>query len=142
KTALFDALKQGLTHLDGGAKTRKVLIVVSDGGDNASTTTYQEVLDAALRRDVVIYAVGLLDEYDKEANPRLLRELTAATGGEVCFPRKLEDVTPALERIARDIRSSYTIGYVPPADAAKTPRRIRVDVHPGDGRKLAVRTRT
>ena len=75
-------------------------------------------------------------------SPERIVTLTAATGGEVCFPRKLEDVTPALERIARDIRSSYTIGYVPPADAAKTPRRIRVDVHPGDGRKLAVRTRT
>jgi Ca-activated chloride channel homolog len=142
QTALFDAIHAGLAHLDGGAKTRKVLIVVSDGGDNASHTAYRDVLDDALRRDVVVYAVGIYDDYDKDAKPALLRELAAATGGEACFPRKLEDVAPALERIARDIRSSYTIGYTAPPDGKQSPRTIRVDVHPTGGRKLSVRTRS
>src|SRR5262245_19491254 len=64
-TALFDAMTAGLTHLDGGARTRKILIVVSDGGDNASRARYEDVLDAALRRDVVIYAVGIVNPEDK-----------------------------------------------------------------------------
>jgi VWFA-related protein len=118
-----------------------VLIVVSDGGDNASRTTYAEVLDTALRRDVVIYAVGIFDADGGEAKPGILRELAAATGGEACFPRKLEDVGPALERIAHDIRSSYTIGYVPPERATATARRVRVDVH-RPGRKLTIRARS
>jgi Ca-activated chloride channel homolog len=142
KTALFDAIDAALTHLDGGTKSRKVLIVVSDGGDNASTKRYEAVLDAALRRDVVIYAVGIYDQYDKDAKPELLRELAAATGGEACFPKKLVEVRPTLERIARDIRSSYTIGYVPPAGRPTSARKIRVDVHPMDGRKLGVRARS
>ena len=141
-TALFDAIHSGLAHLDGGAKTRKVLIVVSDGGDNASHATYRDVLDAALRRDVVIYTVGIYDDYDKDAKPAILRELAAATGGEACFPRKLEEVAPALERIARDIRSSYTIGYLAPPESKASARTIRVDVHPAGGRKLSVRTRS
>jgi len=142
RTALFDAIRAGLTHLDGGGKTRKILIVVSDGGDNASRTRYEDVLADALRRDVVIYTVGIYDAYDRDARPDVLRELAASTGGEACFPKALEDVAPALLRIARDIRSSYTIGYVPPHDAKASARRIRVDVHPPGGRKLAVRARS
>src|SRR4029453_4939105 len=142
KTALFDAIKTALEHLDGGAKPRKVLVVVSDGGDNASTTRYEDLLDAALRRDVVIYAVGIYDSYDKDAKPEVLRALASATGGEACFPTKLAEVAPALQRIARDIRSSYTIGYVPPAAARTSPRRIKVDVHSPGGRKLTVRARS
>lgn len=142
QTALFDAIHTGLEHLDAGAKARKILIVVSDGGDNASHTTYRDVLDEALRHDVVIYTVGIFDAYDRDAKPELLKELAATTGGEACFPRKLDEVAPALERIARDIRASYTIGYVPPASASPSTRRIRVEVHPQGGRKLSVRARS
>ena len=142
QTALFDAIHTGLTHLDGGAKTRKVLIVVSDGGDNASRMRYEDVLDEALRRDVVIYTVGIYDGYDRDAKPEVLRALAATTGGEACFPKRLDEVAPALERIARDIRSSYTIGYVPPDGGKAGQRRIRVDVQPSGGRRLAVRTRS
>lgn len=141
KTALFDAIDAGLSHLDAGTMTRKVLIVVSDGGDNASAKRYEDVLDAALRRDVVIYTVAIYDGYDRDAKPQVLRDLAAATGGEACFPKRLADVGPALERIAHDIRSSYTIGYAPPAGGTATARSIRVDVRP-QGRKLTVRARS
>jgi VWFA-related protein len=142
KTALFDAIHAGLRQLDAGVKPRKVLIVVSDGGDNASRVSYQDVLDEALRRDVVIYAVGIYDLYDRSAKPGLLKELTAATGGEALFPERLADVAPALERIARDIRSSYTIGYRPPDGAASAARRIHVEVRHPNGRKLNARARS
>jgi Ca-activated chloride channel homolog len=143
KTALFDAIAMGLRHLDSGGKTRKVLVVVSDGGDNASQTRFDEVLDAALRKDVVIYTIGIYDPNDRDAKPGLLRQLADATGGEAFFPRANAEVTTLLERIARDIRSSYTVGYMPPAGAA-TPRRrnVQVDVRSPDGRKLAVRARS
>jgi VWFA-related protein len=143
ETALFDAIHAGLTQLDGGVKTRHVLIVISDGGDNASHVSFDRVLGEALRRDVVIYGIGVYDRDDATARPRLLRELAAATGGEAFFPSAVTDVRPVLERIARDIRSSYTIGYVPPPDAGgEGVRKVRVTVHPPDQRKLAVRTRS
>jgi VWFA-related protein len=143
QTALFDAIDAGLHQLDHGSMTRKILIVVSDGGDNASHTRYDRVLDAALGRDVVIYTVGIYDGYDTDAKPALLRELAAATGGEAFFPKTLDQVQPALERIARDIRSSYTIAYVPPPDGPAGHRHtVRVDLRPPDGRKLGVRARS
>ena len=143
QTALFDAIDAALRHLDGGSQSRKILIVVSDGGDNASRTTFEQVLDGALRRDVVIYTIGLADRNDTDANPKLLRELARVTGGESFFPRKNEEIAPALERIARDIRSSYTLGYVPPSDRpAGMRRRIRVLVQSPQHRDVSVRARS
>jgi VWFA-related protein len=143
QTALFDAIAAGLRHLDRGKRTRKVLVVVSDGGDNASRMRFDQVLDAALRNDVVIYSIGIYDPNDRDVRPGLLRQLADATGGEAFFPRGNDAVTPVLERIAHDIRSSYTVGYVPPSGAtAGRPRRVHVEVRAADGRKLAVRARS
>ena len=141
QTALFDGLRTALTHLEKGHEPKKALIVVSDGGDNASATTFADVHDMALRMDAIIYTIGIRDQYDKDAKPDVLRKLARATGGEAYFPRKLEEVTDLLERIARDIRSGYTLGYIPPPGAEGF-RAIRVEVHPGDGRKLSVRARS
>jgi VWFA-related protein len=143
KTALFDALQAALRHLDGASESRKVLIVVSDGGDNASSATFDQVLDAALRRDVVIYAIGLAHRDDDGANPEVLKKLAAVTGGEAFFPKANKHIAPAMERVARDIRSSYTLGFVPSAEqASSSPRRIRVDVKADGERKFTVRART
>lgn len=143
QTALFDAIAQGLRQLAEGHRSRHVLVVVSDGGDNASRTRFSEVLDTALRNDVVIYAIGIYDSNDRDAKPGLLRQLASATGGEAFFPQANSEVTPLLERIARDIRSSYTVGYVPAAGTeSRGVRSVRVDVQSPDGRKLAVRARS
>ena len=143
KTALFDALDRAMRQLDEGTLPRKALLVVSDGGDNASTATFEQILDAALRRDVVIYAIGLADRQDREAKPEVLRKLAKITGGEAFFPSKNSEIPGVMERIARDIRSSYTIGFVPAAshDSAR-PRTIRVEVRSPDKRRLSVRSRS
>jgi len=143
QTALFDALLTALRHLDGGSQSRKVLLLVSDGGDNASRAQFADVLDAALQRDVVIYTICLADDNDREAKPKLLRELAKVTGGESFFPRSNEEITPTLERIARDIRSSYTIGYAPPAESGSgVRRRIEVDLQGQQYSKFTVRSRS
>jgi len=141
KTALFDGLRTALSHLDRGNEPKKALIVVSDGGDNASVTTFDDVLDMALRMDALIYTIAMRDEYDRDANPDVLRKLARATGGEAYFPHKLDEVTSVLEQIARDIRSGYTLGYVPPAGKDGF-RAIRVEARAGDGHKLSVRARS
>jgi Ca-activated chloride channel family protein len=143
RTALFDALLTALRQLDEGSLPRKVLILVSDGGDNASRASFADVLDAALRRDVVIYTICLADPNDREAKPRLLRELAKVTGGESFEPRSNGEITPILERIARDVRSSYTIAYAPPAGPAPGARRqIDVDVQGREYRGYGVRARS
>jgi len=140
KTAFFDALATAMRHLEKGHNSRKVLIVVSDGGDNASHTTCDEILDAALRSDVVIYSVGIFDGEDDDKNPKLLKRLAAVTGGEAFFPKTNDEITPVLERIARDIRASYTLGYVP-QDGHRGEHQLHVDVHDPQRRKLSVRAR-
>jgi len=142
KTALFDAIDRAMRHLDEGVQPRKALLVVSDGGDNASSTTFEQVVDGALRRDVVIYAIGLADRADRDAKPDVLRKLARITGGEVFFPEKNAEIAGAMERIARDIRSSYTLGFVPGPSQDAQPRKIHVDVRAPGHRRLSVRSRS
>jgi Ca-activated chloride channel homolog len=141
KTALFDALRSALKHLNDGHEQKKVLILVSDGGDNASASTFEDVLGLALRMDALIYTISIPDQYDTDAKPDVLKKLARATGGEAFFPRKLDEVSEALQRIAHDIRSGYTLGYSPSHD---TPgyRPIRVEVKSAGGKKLNVRARS
>ena len=141
RTALFDGLHAALTHLEHGQRQKKVLIVVSDGGDNASKSTFASVLDTALRMDAVIYTVSIHDEYDSDARPDVLRKIAAATGGESYFLRDVDEVGKAFEQIARDIRSGYVLGYTPEPGASGF-RAIKVVVQPPDKRRLAVRCRS
>jgi VWFA-related protein len=141
KTALFDGLYAALSHLGQGQRQKKVLIVVSDGGDNASTSTFASVLDTALRVDAVIYTVSIQDEYDTDGRPDVLRKIAAATGGESYFLRDITAVAPTFERIARDIRNGYILGYTPEPGVAGF-RAIKVRVQPPDNRRLVVRCRS
>jgi Ca-activated chloride channel homolog len=132
-----------LRHADRGTQPRKVLILVSDGDDNASQAKLSDVLDTALRGDVVIFTICLADENNREAKPQVLRELAKITGGESFSPKSNDDITPTLERIAKDIRSSYTIGYAPPPGSARgVRRRIDVDLQGHRYDKFTVRSRS
>jgi Ca-activated chloride channel family protein len=119
-----------------------VLVVVSDGGDNASAMSFEQLLQRVQQTDVVIYTIGLFDEYARDRNPRVLEALAAATGGEAFLPGGIDGAAAVLQRIARDIRSIYLIGYesTNPTRDGKY-RRVRVKVQSGRGEKLKVRTR-
>jgi Ca-activated chloride channel homolog len=113
-TALYDAVIVALEHLKQGDRDKKVLIVVSDGGDNASKHTKAEVLDLAIRSNTIIYAIAIYEPSDSEnGHPEILKELARTSGGEVYLPDSLRDVRPICERIAHEIRNQYTISYVP-----------------------------
>jgi Ca-activated chloride channel homolog len=142
ETALYDAIAAALEHLNKGNRDKKVLIVVSDGGDNASQHKLDQVMATARQSDAIIYTLGLFDEEDPDKNPRVLQELAKETGGEEFLPESLSEVVPICEQIARDIRNQYTIAYVPTNDTQDgTYRAIQVKASsPGRGR-LFVRTR-
>jgi Ca-activated chloride channel family protein len=112
-TALYDAVQVALDRVKAASLDKKVLIVISDGADNASSHSLAQVMEAARRSDVVIYTVGLFDEYSDDANPGILKKLAHETGGETFLPAKTSEVVQICEGIAKDIRSQYTIGYVP-----------------------------
>jgi VWFA-related protein len=143
QTALYDAIAKALEELQAGSRDKKVLIVVSDGGDNASARKLAHVMKLAGQSSAIIYTVGVFDQDDPDRNPGVLKHLAQATGGEAFFPGLIGEVVPICERIARDIRHQYTIGYVPlnPArDGAY--RAIRVLVRARGHEGLSVRTRT
>jgi VWFA-related protein len=143
QTALYDAVTAGLQQLDAGHWDKKVLVVISDGGDNASTHTLAAVSALAERTGALIYAVGLFTENDPDANPRVLKQLAEATGGEAYFPQHISEVTDICDHIAEDIRNQYTIGYVSTnvkTDGAHRAVRLAAAT-PGLG-KLRVRTRS
>jgi VWFA-related protein len=139
RTALYDALVFGIDHLADGTRPRKILIVISDGGDNASHATLDRVLARARASNATIYTIGLFEDDDPDKNPGVLKSLAQATGGERFLPRSAGSLLQACERIAREIRSGYTIGYVPP-DRDGAYHRVRVLLDTPD-RRLTVRTR-
>src|SRR5262245_58877901 len=140
RTALYDGIMAGLDHLALGSRPRKVLIVMSDGGDNASDATLDGVLKRARDSNAAIYTLGLFTDDDLDRNPGVLKKLAAATGGERYLPRSPSELLRTCGRIAREIRSGYTIGYVPP-DRDGAFHRVRVVVDPAPPRRLNVRTR-
>jgi Ca-activated chloride channel homolog len=143
QTALYDAIAKALNELQAGSRDKKVLIVVSDGGDNASAHSLGQVMKLAEQSSAVIYTVGIFDDNDPERNPRVLRRLAEATGGEGYFPAEPSEVVGICDRIARDIRHQYTLGYVPINPARDgSYRAIRVLARAKGRHGLTVRTRT
>jgi Ca-activated chloride channel family protein len=142
QTALYDAVAKGLGELQAGRWDKKVLLGVSDGGDNASKHSLDQVMQLAELSSAVIYTIGVFDQSDEERNPRVLKRLARETGGEVFLPGELDEVVAICERIARDIRHQYTIGYVPSNPVRDgSYRAIRVAARTKGQGKLSVRTR-
>ncbi len=116
-TAMRDALRMSMDELRKKAKRdKKVLLVVTDGNDNASTETLEAVVRDAQQSDVLIYAIGLLSQEErKEARSakRALDLLVTSTGGQVFYPNSVTEVEAIAKEVARDIRSQYTIAYTP-----------------------------
>jgi Ca-activated chloride channel homolog len=143
ETALYDAVAAALEHLKSGNRDRKMLIVISDGGDNASKHSRGEIMALVDQHDAMIYTIGIFDEQDADRNPGVLKQLAKNTGGEAFLPESLKDVAPICERIAHDIRNQYTIAYVPTNQKRDGRyRTIQVKASTQGRGHLSVRTRT
>ncbi len=141
RTALYDAIEMALHQLDFGRQAKKTIVLISDGGDNHSKHTQQEVMKDVLSSLATIYTVGIYDEDDPEKNEGVLKSLAHVSGGVFYHPQALSEIVPICRQIAQDIRTRYTIGYIP-SDAGKMVRHIKVVASSPDHPKLIVRTRT
>lgn len=116
-TAMRDAIRMSIDHLHDKAKRdKKVIIVITDGNDNASMVTLDALVKVAQQDDVLIYAIGLLSDEDKtEAAKakRALKVLVDNTGGQVFYPKDVSEVEPIAHQVAHDIRNQYSIAYTP-----------------------------
>lgn len=144
-TAMRDAIDSSMDHIKAKArKDKKVLIVVTDGNDNTSEITLERLVQKAQNREVIVYAIGLLDdEGGREAKraKRALNTIAEATGGQAFFPEHVDDIFQYALDIAKDIRNQYVLAYSPnKQELDGTYRRIKVTV---DGKnRPTVRTRT
>jgi len=135
QTAMREAVRLAIEHLHKKAKRdKRVVLVVTDGEDNYSERDFsmEKLIQVASRNDVLVYAIGLLDQDMKsEANraKRALNELVQSTGGEVFYPKTLAEVDPIAHQIARDLRNQYYIGYTPLNEVLDgTFRQVKVTV--------------
>jgi VWFA-related protein len=143
RTALYDAIAAGLEQIRQSRYRRKFLIVFSDGGDNESRRTLDQITRAVQESEVTIYTIGLFDSRDPDRNPGVLKKLAHLSGGQAYLPAGMKDVPDVCRRIASDIRSRYIIGYTPSRPGKDDEfHGVEVRVHaPGSGR-LDARTRT
>ncbi len=150
-TALYDAVIGSLNHLKKGHKDKRVLLLVTDGDDDASRMTREDAIKAAEESNATIYTIGVFSEDDRKNDKRMVRnskkvltELAEATGGQAYFPENLDQVTPICEQVAHEIRNQYSIGYYPTNGSKDgTFRAVQVRVFPPRGiGKVIVRTRT
>jgi VWFA-related protein len=153
-TALRDAVIASLDHLKLGNRDKKVLLVITDGEDNASRYTQEELMARAQKSNALVYTIGLLGSEETDGlfkihggeahrAAKALRELAEATGGESYFPKSLDEVESRCRQIARDIRNQYTLAYRP-TNLTKDGkfRNVRVDAfEPHTRTKLVVRTK-
>ena len=144
-TALYDAIGMSLDHLKDKAKwDKQVLLIVTDGEDNASVVELEELVRRLQETDTVIYAVGLLSEEDhgsaKRAT-RAIRHVVRATGGAAFFPKSVDEVNAITQQIAQDIRNQYILAYSPAQGGGSGFRRVKVVLSGKKTRRLRVRHR-
>ena len=150
RTALLDAIQMALAEMKSARNSRKVILILSDGGDNRSRYTESEIKNRVRESDAQIYSMGIFDPDDspkrtpEERNgPRLLTELAEESGGRHFPVKHLDDLPDICARISTEFRSQYVLGYSP-ANAARDDayRRVKVLVlSPPDAPPLRVHHR-
>jgi len=142
QTALYDAVAYALKHLEQSRFEKRTLIIVSDGGDNVSRLHFPELMSLIESSRATIYTIGLVDPTNRELNPSVLKKMAAVSGGEFFEPTEESEIVPVFDRISKEVRNRYTIGYVPNETTDKRLiRSVRVTAEQ-NGKKLTVRTRT
>ncbi len=117
-TAMRDAISMSMDYLkEKGKKDKRVILVVTDGNDTASSGTLEKlIMKARQSQDVAIYAIGLLNEEDKREAKKAKRALDAIThesGGLSFYPKDTSEVERICLQVAQEIRNQYTIAYSP-----------------------------
>lgn len=143
RTGLHDAVIAALDHLDRATHQKRVIVVLSDGKDNASRHTRDEMLDRVRRSSAIVYTVSNANRHNSlEADPRTLRRLADASGGVAYFPDSDQEVVGSFDEIAGNVRRGYLIGYVPRNTAHDGGfRRVTITVRAPGRLRLTVRSR-
>lgn len=138
RTALLDAIYLGLAKMRQAKQQRKALLIISDGGDNSSRYTENEIKSLVKEADVQIFAIGLFDQIprtdEERFGPQLLAEVTDITGGRTFTVDNLNQLDDVATKIGVELRNEYVLGYRPskPAHDGKW-RKLRVKLNAPKG---------
>lgn len=143
-TALYDAIdfacREKLSGVSPNLHFRRVIVIVSDGEDTQSRITRTQALEAAIKGDVVIYAISSNSNPAETEGDKVLRFLSSETGGFVVFPFKRYDLAQSFDRIASELRHQYAILYRP-EPLPKDGRFHTLEVRVKGKKSLSVRSR-
>lgn len=152
QTAIYDAVHTALTHIQKGPYRKKALLVVTDGEDNSSGTTFRDLLGFAQENSAIIYVVGFFGDAMRfgsllAESPSVveLTRLAQVTGGKAYFPKSMKECKQACLDTASELRHQYSLGYYPTNRKKDgTWRKLRVEVTglpPDQAQNLILRTR-
>lgn len=148
-TALYDAVLKGLAISAQAARPRQVLIIISDGADQHSTHLLGEVIRAVREAELQVFTIGYFSAQEEAFvrrsgdkltltdgtvvdNPQyVLKKLASESGAESFFPRSDKELSEAVEKITKDLRTQYTIGFYPSSDDDNHYHQLRVAVRGG-----------
>ncbi|HWS88752.1 MAG TPA: VWA domain-containing protein, partial [Pyrinomonadaceae bacterium] len=138
QTALYDATYLGVERVTRGAHKKRAILLISDGQDNSSRYTFNELKRMLKESDVIIYAVGIVSPNDDSSlgygGRAILEELAGVSGGKAFFPSTGAEMNDTFERIALELRTQYSIGYRPSSFANDGKwHKIKVRVQPPRG---------
>jgi Ca-activated chloride channel family protein len=138
QTALYDATYLGVERVTRGAHKKRAVLLISDGQDNSSRYTFNELKRMLKESDVIIYAIGIVaaggDSQLDYAGRAILEELAGVSGGKAFFPSTGAEMNDTFERIALELRTQYSIGYRPSAFANDGKwHKLKIRVQPPRG---------
>jgi Ca-activated chloride channel homolog len=130
-TAIWDAIwvtsREVLSETSD--KTRRAIILLTDGQDTSSRIKFNEAVDSALKADAIIFAIGIGDNYFDGVDKGTLNKISERTGGRAYFPRNEEDLRTAFAQIQDELRSQYLVAYSPTNKAKDgTFRQVKIEV--------------
>jgi Ca-activated chloride channel homolog len=138
RTALLDAIYMGVTKMRQAKYAKKALLIISDGGDNHSRYTENEIKALVKEADVMVYAIGIYDRYfpteEERLGPELLGEIAELTGGRAFTVENPNDLADVATKIGVELRNQYVLGYRPSKVVRDGKwRKIRVKLLPPKG---------
>jgi Ca-activated chloride channel family protein len=138
RTALLDAIYMGVSKMRQAKFAKKALLIISDGGDNHSRYTENEIKAVVKEADVMVYAIGIYDRFfstqEEQLGPALLGEITELTGGRAFTIDNPNDLGDVATKIGIELRNQYVLGYKPNHIARDGKwRKIKVKLLPPKG---------
>jgi len=138
RTALLDAIYMGVSKMREAKYPKKALLIISDGGDNHSRYTENEIKALVKEADVMVYAIGIYDRYfqtqEERLGPELLGEIAELTGGRAFTVENPNDLADVATKIGVELRNQYVLGYRPTVVARDGKwRKIKVKLLPPKG---------